>query len=116
LIATCWSALAARLPRLRRLGGGLANTLGLVHPGVDGRHLAMRLDLAGFAVSTGAACMAGRGEPSHVARALCGDDALARSFIRLSIGRSTTAGELGGCAEAFVAAVGALAGAGVVAG
>lgn len=116
LIAGCWADLSARLPRLRRLGGGLANTLGLVHPGVDGRHLAMRLDLAGFAVSTGAACMAGRGEPSHVARALLGDDALARSFIRVSIGRTTTAEELSGFATACAAAVGALAGAGGVAG
>lgn len=116
LIAGLWADLSARLPGLRRLGGGLPNTLGLVHPGVDGRHLAMRLDLAGFAISTGAACMAGRGEPSHVALALCGDAALARSFIRISIGRGTTAGELVGCAEACVAAVGALAGAGVIAG
>jgi len=116
LIAACWSTLSARLPQLRRLGGGLPNTLGLIHPGVDGRHLAMRLDLAGYAVSTGAACMAGRGEPSHVARALCGDDALARPFIRVSIGRTTTAAELSGFTNACVAAVSALAGAHAVSG
>ena len=116
LTAGLWSQLSARLPRLRRLGGGLPNTLGLVHPGVDGRHLAMRLDLAGYAVSTGAACMAGRGEPSHVALALCGDGALARSFLRVSLGRGTTAEQLGGFSESCVAAVGALAGAGAVAG
>ncbi|MBN8638990.1 MAG: cysteine desulfurase NifS, partial [Anaerolineae bacterium] len=70
---------------------------------------------AGICVSTGSACMAGRGEASHVARALCRDDALARSFIRVSIGRTTTAGELERFADACVAAAGALAGAGVVA-
>lgn len=116
LTAGLWSQLSARLPRLRRLGGGLPNTLGVVHPGVDGRHLTMRLDLAGYAVSTGAACMAGRGEPSHVALALCGDAALARSFLRVSLGRGTTAEPLAGFALAYVAAVGALAGAGAVAG
>ena len=116
LTAGLWTALSGRLPRLRRLGGGLPNTLGLVHPGVDGRHLAMRLDLAGFAVSTGAACMAGRGEPSHVALALCGDAALARSFLRVSIGRTTTAEQIAGFADACVVATGALAGAGAVAG
>ncbi len=116
LLADCWAALSARLPAARRLGGGLPNTLGLVHPGVDGRHLAMRLDIAGFAVSTGAACMAGRGEPSHVALALCGDAALARSFLRVSIGRTTTAVELTAFADACVAAIHALAGAGAGAG
>ncbi len=114
LIAGCLAGLSTRLPRLRRLGGGLPNTLGLVHPGIDGRHLAMRLDLAGFAVSTGAACMAGRGEPSHVARALTGDDALARSFIRVSVGRTTTADELARFTEACVAAITSLAGASAV--
>ncbi len=116
MTAGLWSQLSTRLPRVRRLGGGLPNTLGLVHPGVDGRHLAMRLDLAGYAVSTGAACMAGRGEPSHVALALCGDAALARSFLRVSLGRGTTPELLAGFADACVAAVGALAGAGAVAG
>jgi cysteine desulfurase len=116
LTAGLWSQLSSRLPRLRRLGGGLPNTLGLVHPGVDGRHLAMRLDLAGYAVSTGAACMAGRGEPSHVALALCGDAALARSFLRVSIGRSTSAEQLDGFAGACASAAAALAGAGAVAG
>jgi cysteine desulfurase len=108
LMAALWERLAAALPRLRRLGDPvhcLPNTLGLVHPGLDGRHLAMRLDLAGIAVSTGAACLAGRGEPSHVARALCGDDALARSFVRLSIGRDTSAADLDAAGSACIAAV-----------
>jgi cysteine desulfurase len=119
LIAALWDRLSATLPRLRRLGDPdhcLPNTLGLVHPGLDGRHLAMRLDLAGIAVSTGAACLAGRGEPSHVARALCGDDALARSFVRLSIGRKTTAEDLACAGSALVEGVRAMAGAGAVAG
>lgn len=119
LLADCWRTLSVRLPGLRRLADAaprLPNTLGLVHPGIDGRHWAMRLDLAGCAVSTGSACMAGRGEPSHVARALCRDDALARSFIRVSIGRGTSADDLERFAAACVAAVGALAGAGAIAG
>lgn len=119
LLEACWATLSARLPALRRLAAGaprLPNTLGLVHPGIDGRHWAMRLDLAGCCVSTGSACMAGRGEPSHVARALCRDDALARSFIRVSIGPGTTAADLDAFGSSCIAAVGALAGAGAVAG
>lgn len=111
LVENCWTAIQARLPRAQRLAAGaprLVNTLGLIHPGVEARHLVMRLDLAGCAVSTGAACMAARGEPSHVVRALGVPDELARSFVRLSIGWTTTATELAVFAEAYATAVTAL--------
>ena len=39
----------------------IPNTLSLAHPGVGNEALLMRLDLAGYAVSQGAACMAARG-------------------------------------------------------
>lgn len=112
LIDGLWSELAAASPAARRLAAGaprLRNTLGIVHPGVDGRHLAMRLDLAGWAVSTGAACMAARAEPSHVVLALGLPPALAGSFIRISIGRLTRGADLAGFAEAYAMAVRALA-------
>jgi cysteine desulfurase len=112
-IDAAWKRLHAGLPQARRLGEGaptLPNTLGVVAPGLDGRHLAMRLDLAGFAVSTGSACMAGRGETSHVARALGLDDGLARSFVRFSIGAPITDDDLNRAVDAYVAAAQALSG------
>ena len=48
----------------------LANTLNLACPGVGSWPLATRLDLAGFAVSPGSACMARHNKPSHVLQAL----------------------------------------------
>ncbi len=111
LLEACWQCISVLLPEACRLAAGaprIANTLGLIHPDVDNRHLAVRLDLAGFAVSTGAACMAARGESSHVVRALGVSDDLARSFIRVSIGRTTTAEELEQFAVAYAAAVKAL--------
>lgn len=108
LIDACWLALTARLPQVRRLAAEvphLSNTLALVHPGVDHRTLVARLDLDGIAVSTGSACMAARGEPSHVVRALGLGDDLARSLIRVSIGHTTTAGELDAFVSAYLRAV-----------
>lgn len=108
-------AVRARLPAVRVLGAGaprLANTSCLVHPGVDGRQLVQRLDLAGFQVSTGAACRAARGQPSHVVAALGVEPALARSALRVSLGWRTTAAEVEAAAAGYVAAVTALAGGG----
>lgn len=85
----------------------LANTLSLLHPGVANEVLVQRLDLAGFAVSTGSACMAARGQPSHVVAAMGVPADLARSAIRVSIGHTTT--DLGSFVAAYVQAVRALA-------
>nr|MBA3685100.1 cysteine desulfurase NifS [Planctomycetota bacterium] len=63
-------------------------------------------------VSRGAACMAARGEPSHVVAALGLDPVLARSAVRVSIGPSTTAAELAAFAAAYVREVGQSARAG----
>ena len=111
LIEACWTRLSALVPDVRRLAAAaprVTNTLGLVHPGIDNRHLVVRLDLAGCAVSTGAACMAARGESSHVVRALGLSEDLARSFIRVSIGSTTTSDELDRFATAYAEAVRAL--------
>jgi len=110
-LAAAWSYIQAALPQTRWLAPAaprLSNTMALVHPGVDNRHLHMRLDLAGFAVSTGAACMAARGEPSHVALALGLEPGLARSLIRVSLGWNTSATDVARFAEAYVREVRAL--------
>lgn len=60
---------------------------------VDGE--ALTLDLArALALSSGAACSSASDEPSHVLRALGRPDTLARSALRFSLGRFTTAEEV----------------------
>lgn len=63
-------------------------------PGLDGEAIQHHLGRAGIAVSTGAACSAGGGEPSHVltAMGLPKDEAL--SAIRFSLSRETTGAEI----------------------
>lgn len=111
LLDETFSTIQAALPAaqwIARTAPRLANTLSLGHPGVDNELLVQRLDLRGHAVSVGAACMAGKGEPSHVIAALGIPRDLARGVIRVSIGHRTTAGELAEFAQAYIAEVGAL--------
>ncbi len=111
LLTACWAHISAALPAARWLAQGaerLANTMSLAHPGAAREVLVTRLDLAGFAVSAGAACMARRAEPSHVIAALGLERALAESAIRVSIGPGTTCDELDGFARAYVREVRAL--------
>jgi cysteine desulfurase len=68
----------------------LPNTLNLRFSGVTGAALAMRLDLAGVAISTGAACSTGAIEPSHVLLATGQSSSMAAEAIRLSWGWGTT--------------------------
>lgn len=105
LLEQCFSRIATDLPAvswIARAAPRLGHTLNLAHPGIDQTALVQRLDLAGFAVSIGAACMAARGEPSHVLRALGIPSDLARGAIRISIGHATTESELGAFAAAYV--------------
>jgi cysteine desulfurase len=105
LLAGAFTSMASLLPQLMWLAQDaprLANTMCLAHPGVDGSILVERLDLMGFAVSTGSACMASRREPSHVIAALGLPAEISRSAIRISVGSSTTADEIQAFAEAYV--------------
>jgi cysteine desulfurase len=58
-------------------------------PGVDGEELVIRLDAAGIACSTAAACKSSD-FPSHVLRAIGLSDADISSTVRFSFGRPTT--------------------------
>jgi cysteine desulfurase len=72
----------------------LASIFSLVVRGVDGPSLAMALDLAGLACSTGSACVSGSNEVSHVLTAMGFPEEEARGALRLSLGRTTTAEEV----------------------
>ena len=70
------------------------NTISMSFPGAGGEALLISLDLQGIACSTGAACSSGSTEPSHVLLALGLAREEARSTLRFSLGRPTTAEEI----------------------
>ena len=96
LSAALWSGIEREIPGARLLGPPidarerLPNTLNVLLPGVDGRVLVTRLDLAGLETSTGSACASGSLEPSHVLRAMGLSEERARAGVRLSLGRETS--------------------------
>ncbi len=98
------------IPGARRNGDGprVPNTANVSFEGIEAESLLMALDLAGIAVSTGAACAAGAVEPSHVLRGMGLPMERVQGSIRLSLGRATTAAD-GSTARrtAIAAAVGA---------
>ena len=107
----CFARIAAALPGTCWLARGaqrLANTMCLAHGGVAADVLMTRLDLAGFAVSKGSACMAKRSDPSHVLDALGIDVSTARSAIRVSIGPTTDDGALRSFADVYAREVRAM--------
>ena len=72
----------------------LPNNINMYIPGVAGQDLIIKLDLAGFAVSPGAACSARTCLPSHVLKALGYSDERATNSIRITFGRPTTKNEI----------------------
>jgi cysteine desulfurase len=90
------------------LNGGeprVANTTNLSFEGIDAESLLMALDLAGVAVSSGAACAAGAVEPSHVLRAMGLRAERVESSIRISLGRGNTEEEVDLAAARIVDAI-----------
>lgn len=64
----------------------LPNTSCIAVPGAKAETLVIGLDLAGVAVSSGAACSSGKVEASHVLRAMDVPEELAQGAIRVSLG------------------------------
>ena len=77
----------------------LPNHASFAFRGVDGNALLMMLDLAGYACSSGSACKTGDPEPSEVLTALGLHAEWALGSLRVTLGKSTTHGEI----EAFLA-------------
>ena len=82
--ATIFGAGAERLP----------NTSYFAFDEIDGETLVGKLDRAGFAVASGAACSSANPEPSHVLLAMGVADGLARGAIRVSLGHSNTVNQI----------------------
>jgi cysteine desulfurase len=72
----------------------LPNNVNLSVEGTDSQSLVIGLDLAGVAVSAGAACSSGTLEASHVLSALGVPEERAMSAVRLTLGRPTTAADV----------------------
>ncbi|MGE4430469.1 MAG: cysteine desulfurase family protein [Sphingobium sp.] len=98
-----WMAQAARLRLLLdeaiRAGGGeivaegaerLPTIASYRMPGQAARAQLIRFDMAGIAVSAGAACSSGTLKTSPVLKAMGWDDKAADEVVRVSVGRSTT--------------------------
>lgn len=79
----------------------LANTSAIAMPGAPAATQVMAFDLAGYAVSAGAACSSGKVARSHVLDAMGLDDAVVESAIRVSLGPDTTAADIDGFADAW---------------
>jgi cysteine desulfurase len=92
------SELLARIPEARLTGARgaarLPHHVSLVVPGVKAESVLMELDLRGVAASSGAACMAMTGEPSHVLRAIGCDREAAEGSLCFTLGRWTSASEI----------------------
>jgi cysteine desulfurase len=72
----------------------LPNTVNVYLPGVAGDTALMNLDLAGVAISIGAACESGSTEPSHVLKAMGLSDTVASAGLRFSLSRFNTEQEV----------------------
>lgn len=66
----------------------LPNTSYFAFPDLDGETLVGKLDRAGFAVASGAACSSADPEPSHVLSAMGVAPAVGRGAVRVSLGDS----------------------------
>ena len=78
----------------------LANTLNVSLLGLDSETLLIALDLEGVCASSGSACMVGSVVASHVLLAMGLPIERARSAVRFSLGKGTTADEIGATGDA----------------
>jgi len=72
----------------------LPNTVQFGIDGMDGEMLLMKLDQKGIAVSSGSACASGGGKTSPVLAAMGVSPELAKSAIRVSLGKDNTEAEI----------------------
>lgn len=78
-----------------------ANTLCIAMRGISSETQVAAMDLAGIAVSAGAACSSGKVKASHVLRAMGYGDDVAGSALRLSLGWHNKAEDIARCIAAW---------------
>jgi cysteine desulfurase len=88
----------------------LPNTVYFALSGIDGETLVAKLDRAGFAVASGAACSSANPQASHVLTAMGVAPDLARGAVRVSLGAATTARQIADFTAALAATVSQLRG------
>jgi cysteine desulfurase len=92
-----WNLISQNVPDAKFNGENvprIANTLNVSLLGVDSEMLLIALDLKGVCASSGSACMVGSVSASHVLLAMGLPIERARSAVRLSLGKQTTAEEI----------------------
>jgi cysteine desulfurase len=104
-------AILARIEGTHVNGAGAPRTPNVTNirfDGIDSEPLMIALDLRGFAVSSGSACLSGASEPSHVLTAIGLTKEQGRSSVRFSLGRSNDQAQVDALTEALVESVAAL--------
>jgi cysteine desulfurase len=98
-----WARIAQNVPDAEQNAANtprLANTLNVSLLGVDSEMLLIALDLEGVCASSGSACMVGSVVASHVLLAMRLPMERARSAVRFSLGKWTTADEIKAAGDA----------------
>ena len=98
-----WTRISKSVPEAGQNGANaprLANTLNLSLLGLDSETLLIALDLEGVCASSGSACMVGSVVASHVLLAIGLPMESARSAVRFSLGKWTTADEIKAAGDA----------------
>src|SRR5947209_2037814 len=92
-----WTRISQNVPDVKQNGQNaprLANTLNVSLLGLESEMLLIALDLEGVCASSGSACMVGSVVASHVLLAMGLPIERARSAVRFSLGKWTTADEI----------------------
>jgi cysteine desulfurase len=79
----------------------LPNTILFTASGLKAETAVIGFDLEGVAVSSGSACSSGKVQPSHVLQAMGVSSEQAQGAVRLSLGWSTSDGDVDRCLEAW---------------
>jgi cysteine desulfurase len=84
------------------------NTTLVAVPGMKAETAVIAFDLAGFAVSSGAACSSGKVQASHVLAAMGAPEDLARGGVRISLGWNTAETDIDRFINAWINVAGSL--------